>query len=198
MPSDYSTHTDDQLLQMLRSNDEGAFTEIFSRYWEQMSLYVLKVIHSEEDTRDIVQDVLLSIWKRRLDLEIKGPLVAYLLKSVRNLSIRYMERNITRHKFLATLSEHTKHLEGLTPVNVVELKQLEERVDEAIAALPYKMRRIYLLSRQENLSYREIAQQLGIAETTVKKQVSNALGIIKTKMGGLSGTAVLYIAFLLD
>ncbi|MEC5142981.1 RNA polymerase sigma-70 factor [Chitinophaga sp. 212800010-3] len=198
MQSDYSTLTDDQLLQLLRSNDEGAFTEIFNRYWEQMSLYVLRVIRSEEDARDIVQEVLLSIWKRRQELEVRGSLVAYLLKSVRNLSIRYIERNITRHQFLATLSEHFGHLETPTAASIAELKQLEERVDKAIAGLPSKMQRIYLLSRHENLSYREIAHQLGIAETTVKKQVSNALKIIRTEIGGLSSTAILYLALLLD
>jgi RNA polymerase sigma-70 factor (ECF subfamily) len=197
MQSDYSTLTDDQLLQLLRSNDEGAFTEIFSRHWEQMSLYVLRVIRSEEDARDIVQEVLLSIWKRRQELEVRGSLVAYLLKSVRNLSIRYIERNITRHQFLATLSEHFGHQEPPTAASITELKQLEERVDKAIAGLPSKMQRIYLLSRHENLSYREIAHQLGIAETTVKKQVSNALKIIRTEIGGLSSTAVLYLALLL-
>lgn len=192
----FSTYTDEQLLLSLREGEEGAFTEIYNRHWEQMALYVLKVIRSREEARDIVQEVFVSIWRRRQELVISGTLIAYLLRSVRNLSIRYIERNLNRYQFLDILSDHVNHLTGLSDVNLVELKQLEDRVDKAISALPPKMREVYILSRQENLSYREIAQKLGIAETTVKKQVSNALKNIKNDLGGLSATAILYVSFL--
>ena len=196
MGNSFSTYTDEQLLLSLREGDEGAFTEIYNRYWEQMALYVLKVIRSREEARDIVQEVFVSIWRRRQELVISGTLIAYLLKSVRNLSIRYIERNLSRYQFLDTLSGRVDHLTRLPAVNSMELKQLEDSVDKAVAALPPKMREVYLLSRQENLSYREIAQKLGIAETTVKKQISNALKQIKNNVGGLSATAVLYLTFL--
>ena len=160
-------------------------------------MYVLKVIHSEDDAKDIVQEVFVSIWRRREVLEVKGTLIAYLLRSVRNLSIRYIETHLHQQAFIKTLSEQVSHLD-LGGVDILELQQLEARVDQAIAALPLKMREVFLLSRQENLSYREIAQQLGIAETTVKKQVSNALHHIRSGMGGLSATAALYLTFLVD
>jgi RNA polymerase sigma-70 factor (ECF subfamily) len=195
MINSFSTYTDEQLLLFLREDEAAAFTEIYQRYWEQMALYVLKVIHSREEARDIVQEVFVSIWKRRKELVVSGPLIAYLLRSVRNLSIRHIERNLDRYKFIDSLTEQMDKLPGLPEVNMIELKQLEEQVDKAIAALPPKMREIYLLSRQENLSYREIAQKLGIAQTTVKKQVSNALKNIRTDVGGLSVTAMLYMAF---
>jgi RNA polymerase sigma-70 factor (ECF subfamily) len=86
----------------------------------------------------------------------------------------------------------------LPEVNKLELYELEARVNKAIDALPSKMREVYLLSRMENLSYRDISRQLGIAETTVKKQVSNALKSIKTEIGGLSATALLFLVFLGD
>lgn len=196
MINPFSIYTDEQLLLSLREGEEGAFTEIYNRHWEQMALYVLKVIRSREEARDIVQEVFVSIWRRRQELVISSTLIAYLLRSVRNLSIRYIERNLNRYQFLDILTEHADHLTGQSAVNLIELKQLEDRVDKAVAALPPKMREVYLLSRQENLSYREIAQKLGIAETTVKKQVSNALKHIKNDLGGLSATAVLYISFL--
>jgi RNA polymerase sigma-70 factor (family 1) len=191
----FSSHTDSELLALLKDGEEAAYTEIYNRYWEQMSLYVLKVIRSEGDAQDIVQEVFVSIWKRREVLEVKGTLVAYLLRSVRNLSIRYIETHITKRDFLRTLSDSVQHLD-LSGVNALELEQLEAQITGAIAGLPPKMREVFLLSRQENLSYKEIAHRLHIAETTVKKQVSNALQLIRTDLGGLSATAVLYITFL--
>lgn len=197
MVTSWTTYSDEQLLLLLREGDEGAFTEIYNRHWEQLALYVLKVIRSREEARDIVQEVFISIWKRRRELEIRSSLIAYLLRSVRNLAIRHMERNIHRYPIISQLSEYTGDLAGAAEPDTIDLRQLEERVDNAIARLPSKMREIFILSRQENLSYREIAEKLGIAETTVKKQVSNALKNIRTDLGGLStATAIIYMAWL--
>lgn len=194
----YSTYDDGTLVRLLKSGEEGAFTELYERHWEQMSVYVLKVIHSEEDAHDIVQEVFVSIWKRRMELDIKGSMIAYLLKSTRNLSLRYIEQNITRQNFLDKLSEHLHHADILPTPALLELQELEAKVNKAIEALPPKMREVFILSRMENQSYRDIALALGIAETTVKKQVSNALKAIKTDVGGLSATAVCYLIMLMD
>ena len=196
MMTSWTTYSDEQLLLLLREGDEGAFTEIYNRHWEQLALYVLKVIRSREEARDIVQEVFISVWKRRQELEIRSSLVAYLLRSVRNLAIRHIERDMNRYPIVSQLSEYTGDTTGVSAPDAIELKQLEERVDNAIAKLPPKMREIFILSRQENLSYREIAEKLGIAETTVKKQVSNALKNIRTDLGGLSSTAIIYMAWL--
>ena len=181
----YQGLTDEQLLQMLHGNDEEAFAEIYDRYWEKMALYSLKVIRSSEDASDIVQEVFVSIWKRRHELVINGPLLPYLLKSVRNLSIRYIEKNLRKLDFLSSLSYYCEHLD-LSSVNELETKELENKLAGVVASLPSRMQTVYLLSRHEHLSYREIAQQLGIAETTVKKQVSNALKVIRNQISGLS------------
>jgi RNA polymerase sigma-70 factor, ECF subfamily len=177
----YQLQTDEQLLAFLKLNDERAFTEIYERYWEQISLCVLKVTHSPEDARDIVQEVFVSLWKRRKELDIQGPLAPYLIKAARNLSIRYIEKNIRKRNFLSTLSSHFISYDFSTE-NKVASHELESVVIKAIDKLPPKMRTVFLLSRGENLSHKEIAQRLGIAERTVKKQVGNALKVIRTQM----------------
>ncbi|MNL67317.1 RNA polymerase sigma factor [compost metagenome] len=65
-------------------------------------------------------------------------------------------------------------------------------IEKEIAALPQKMREVFELSRKQNLSHKEIAEQLGISEQTVSKQVTNALKILKTKLG-----LMLYLVFLI-
>jgi len=180
----YHLLTDERLLQLLRSSDEAAFNELYDRYWEKMSLQGLKVIRSVEDARDIVQEVFVSLWKRREELDIHGSLAAYLLKSVRNLSIRHIEKNITKQDFLLSLSAYFQQPIAASD-SQVELRELETRIAGAVSKLPHKMQEVYLLSRHENLSYKEIARQLGIAETTVKKQVSNALKVIRAEVDTL-------------
>jgi RNA polymerase sigma-70 factor (ECF subfamily) len=188
----YQHLTDEELLSLLRKNDKQAFAEIYDRYWEQMSLYVLKITRSPEDTCDIVQDVFVSIWKRRYELNISGSMKAYLLKSVRNLSIRYIEKNINKQGFLNALSAYYEHLDT-SAMNKLELQELESRLAGVVARLPHKMQEVYVLSRHENLSHKEIAKRLGIAETTVKKQVSNALKLIRTEV---SSADIMVLIFL--
>ena len=191
----YQHLTEEQLLDLLRRDDKQAFAEIYDRYWEQMSLYVLKITRSPEDACDIVQDVFVSVWKRRYELNISGSMKAYLLKSVRNLSIRYIERNINKQNFLNSLSAYYEHLDT-SAMNKLELQELESRLAGVVARLPHKMQEVYVLSRHENLSHKEIAQRLGIAETTVKKQVSNALKLIRTEVSSADILVLLLLFFL--
>lgn len=192
----YKHLTDEELLGLLRNNDKQAFAEIYDRYWEQMSLYVLKITRSPEDACDIVQDVFVSIWKRRTELIISGALKAYLLKSVRNLSIRYIEKNISKKGFVASLSLYWKSPD-MSTTHALEFRELESKLTRIVAKLPPKMQQVFVLSRHENLSYKEIAQRLGIAETTVKKQVSNALKMIRTEVSGANIITVFFIPVLL-
>lgn len=189
--SAYQDFSDYELISLLKKGDEVAFSEIYSRYWEKMASYAIRLTKSEDEGADIVQEIFVSLWKRRDVVEIKGTVGAYLIKSTRNLSLKYIEKNITKHHFLDHLSEQTRALFSDVEEDL-SFAELQEHVDQVISGLPSKMRRIYLLSRDEQLSHREIAQQLGIAEGTVKKQISNALKIISTaiKKSDLSSGAL--------
>ncbi|GLU53375.1 RNA polymerase sigma factor [Dyadobacter frigoris] len=190
----YDCQTDEELLELLKNSDEEAFTELFDRHWERISMYVSRVIKCRDDAQDIVQEIFISIWRRRGDISLKSTFLAYLLKSARNLSIRYIEKNINRENFVESLSEQMQSVD-LSAISALELQELEAKVDQAIAKLPAKMQQVYHLSRRENLSYKDIAAQLGIAETTVKKQVSNALKQIRSEIETLSATSFMLAFF---
>lgn len=191
------SYTDLELIELMRNDDEDAFAEIYRRYSQKLISYSLKVIKVKEQTKDIVQEVFISIWKRRASLKISGDLSPYLFKAVRNLSIRYIEKNITQKDFTSRFTLFTQHL-APSSYTTLEIQELEEKIESAINNLPPKMREVYNLSRFENLSYKEIASRLGIAETTVKKQVSNALHIIRNEINGIPGAAIIYAVFFLD
>jgi len=191
--TEYRCLSDEALLEMLKDQDQAAFTELFDRHWERLFMYVLKATKSHDDAQDIVQELFTSVWRRGGQIQLKSTLTAYLLKGARNLSLKFIEQNI--HKI--ELSDAALHEFGQVDVSsasFLELQELEERVDSAIARLPPKMQQVYLLSRHENLSYQEISIRLGIAETTVKKQVSNALKSIRTEIG-LSASSYVYLTF---
>ncbi len=193
---DFKTHTDLELADLLKSGDQAAFTEIYNRYWEKMASYAIRLTKSEEEAADIVQEIFVSLWKRKANVEVKGTLAAYLIKSTRNLSLKYIEKNISKHNFLEKLSIHANPLRSEIEDHI-SVKELQKQVDGAVAKLPSKMQQIYLLSRDEQLSHKEISQKLGIAEGTVKKQINNALKIIsdaiKPNLSGALGIILMHI-----
>jgi RNA polymerase sigma-70 factor (ECF subfamily) len=196
MPS--LSHVPDlELILLINQEEEQAFTEIYNRYWEKMASYAVRLTKSEEEAADIVQEIFVSLWNRRTTLTIKSTLGAYLIRSTRNLCLRYIERNIHTDNFLDKITEQAVD-SSLNIEESISLKELQENIDLGIAKLPKKMREVYLLSRDEQLSYREIAEKLNIAEGTVKKQVSNALKIIADSLNGkLSATMMAIFLHLL-
>ncbi|QNR86853.1 RNA polymerase sigma-70 factor [Pedobacter riviphilus] len=188
---------DIELILLINQEDEQAFTEIYNRYWEKMASYAVRLTKSEEEAADIVQEIFVSIWNRRTTLVVKSTLGAYLIRSTRNLCLRYIERNIHNSDFLDKINEQAVD-NSLNIEESISLKELQGNIDLGIAKLPKKMREVYLLSRDEQLSYREIAKKLNIAEGTVKKQVSNAIKIIADSLNGkLSATMMAIFLHLL-
>ncbi|SEW43329.1 RNA polymerase sigma-70 factor, ECF subfamily [Chitinophaga sp. YR573] len=192
-----NTCSDQELLLLLKKGDDTAFTEIYARYWEKMATYAIRLIKSETEGADIVQEIFVSLWNRRETIEVKGTLISYLIKATRNLSLRYIEKNISTNNFLERLSDNMKGI-SLTIDDQISVKQLQDEIDNAINKLPLKMREIYVLSRYEQLSHKEIAQKLGIAETTVKKQISNAIKVLSSSINSefLTAFGVIFLHFI--
>lgn len=181
----YASYSDQQLLVLLRQGRELAFTTLYDRYWAEVFRSVMRLIRCQNDAEDIVQELFASIWKRRATLDIKNSLGAYLHVSARYMCLRYIEKNITafpQRKALAYALEPT-----IMPCieSQMDANTLEGAIESIVEQLPEKMRAVFRLSRKEHLSYREIAEKLGISEGTVKKQVYNALRIIRRNLAGV-------------
>lgn len=138
MADTHNSNSDEELIALLRQGDESAFAEIYERYWEKMATYAIKLIKSEDEGADIVQEIFVSIWNRREVLELKGTLVSYLIKSTKNLSLRYIERNITKHNFLDNLLVSIQN-SSYKIEDDLTAKQIQEKVDEVVSQLPSKM-----------------------------------------------------------
>lgn len=177
-------YSDEELLNLMKQDDEGAFSLLYRRYWERLFITAARVLRSRNDASDVVQDVFLSLWNRRRDLDIKGSIQAYLQISARYKAIQFIEKNIVRRDYLSLLTDIAVTSSGLSPELQMQFKELEQVIHNTVAAMPPKMQEVYLLSRQQQLSHKEIAEKLGISVETVKKHIQHALQLIKTAMGG--------------
>jgi RNA polymerase sigma-70 factor (ECF subfamily) len=174
--------SDEQLLHQMASGNRQAFTEIYTRYWADLFITATKVLRGKPEAADIVQDVFLSFWKRRNELNLNGSLAAYLHTSVRYKCIHYIEKNILRRDYLVRLAEAAISAFSPTAEIDLHLKEMRQRINETIAKMPPKMQEAYKLSRQECLTHKEISDSMGISVETVKKHIQHALQLIKKDM----------------
>ena len=170
---------------------------LYRRYWQPLFASAARALRSKTDAADLVQDIFLSIWNRRHELNITGSLAAYLQTSVKYSVIKYIEKNITRRDYLVLITEMLVSYQPPDVESQLQIKELQNVIHSAVEQMPNKMREVYQLSRQHHLSHKEIADRLGISDETVKKHIQHALQIIKTAIKQNATTfAILLIQWL--
>ena len=173
----FHTYTDPELLDSLKLSTEGAFTEIYNRYWEKLYRSAYNKLNDTDDAKEIVHDVLLDIWKRRTELSIDF-LPAYLEKAVRFRVINHINRKKSTtllDSFEAVLQSPFK---ADSQVNMNEFIQL---LEAWISILPGKQREIFIKHYFHNLSAQEIAIEMNLSRKTVQNNLSITTRYLKTK-----------------
>jgi RNA polymerase sigma-70 factor (ECF subfamily) len=176
-------YEDDVLLNLLKEDNKDAFDVIYMRYWERLYFYLVKAIKNAEEAEDILQEVFVSLWKRRNDLDGIESLSGYLFSCVRYGGFRYIRNEIKKNDFRKSWNFLFQEEDNL-PEMQLAANELSRLLNKEIDKLPVKMREVFILSRKEELSYKEIAHKLNISDKTVKKQVSNALKYLHLKLNG--------------
>ncbi|BAU54062.1 RNA polymerase sigma factor [Mucilaginibacter gotjawali] len=187
----YNSLSDHELTGLLKTGDRAAFTEIYQRYKWVLFLHALKRIRDREQAKDIIQELFTTLWDRRNDLELRTHLSGYLYTSVRNRIIKSFAHQQVESDYINSLVASVNEDNCITD-HKVRQSNLAALIEKEINELPEKMREVFLLSRKQNLSHKEIAFQLGIEESTVKRQISNALKILRVKLGLLAWLALLF------
>jgi RNA polymerase sigma-70 factor (family 1) len=175
---------DDELIGLLREGDVNAFEEIHKRYYPVLYSHAYRRFPDREEVKDILQEIFTCLWNSRLTLNFDSGINAYLYTCVRNRII-----NIYRHHKIKNIYLHSFECFAQNPdINTDELvrtKELVALLEQEVQALPAKMSVVFRMSRQEQLSHKEIAEKLDISVLTVRKQINNSLKILRVKLGAL-------------
>jgi RNA polymerase sigma-70 factor (family 1) len=177
----YRSLTDPQLLDLIKSGNEEAFDEIYERYWGIIYLHVFRMLADEDDAKDLVQEVFITLWVKKDNIEFSTNLAGYLYVTARNKVINTIRQSKVQKNYLISLSQFAGAHSNIT-LDQLNEKDLAEAIEREVRNLPYKMREVFELSRKQNLSHKEIALHLDISDKTVKKQISNALKILKLRL----------------
>ncbi|ERJ58992.1 MULTISPECIES: RNA polymerase sigma factor [Sphingobacterium] len=191
----YKQLSDQQLVILLKKEDRLAFAEIYERYAIVLYYKVNQILRDEDASKDVIQDLFTFIWERSDNLDENQNLSGYLYIASRSRVLNLIQKGKTKSDYLSEIGKFSEIVANET-LEKLDEKELLRLVTNEIDKLPTKMREVFQLSRIEDLSHREIAQKLGISETTVKKQVQNALKILKQRLSMYSSYGLLLLVFL--
>jgi len=178
----YHTLEDQELFDLIKSEDEAAFKEIYERYFDVLYIHAYKRLQDKEEAQDVIQEVFTALWDKRGHIFLTSSLPAYLFTAVRNKIFNKLSHKKYERSYLQSLQQFI-HKGVCQTDHLVRENQLQTLIEKEIAALPPKMQEVFSLSRNAHLSHKEIAAELNLSEQTVKKQVNNALRILRTKLG---------------
>lgn len=164
----------EDIVKKIRNGNEEAFELVFRSLYAVLCTYANKYLKDRDQSEDVVQEVFFNYWSKRNQLEIQGALEAYLYRSVRNSCL-----NLLKHQNVRQVYQQDQELglenERDLPNDVLVQLELEEKVAECLGKLPTERQKIFRLSREEELKYREISERLGISIKTVEAQMGKSL-----------------------
>jgi RNA polymerase sigma-70 factor (ECF subfamily) len=184
--------SDVDLIVQLKLGDENAFTVIYNRYSAVLYLHARHMLNNRDEARDIIQEVFISLWSKAKNLEPATNINAYLYCLTRNSVLNLIRKEKNKSHYLADLGGFYEKGEFSTDteVNYNELKAL---IDHEVERLPKKMRQVFEMSRNENLSHAEISRQLNISDLTVKKQINKAIHILRRRLDIPFSVLIIYL-----
>lgn len=174
--------TQNELISLIQNGDIKAFDEFYKQNWRSLYQKAYHATRSVEDAKDLVQNVFINFWDARYSIDAGRFHISYLFTSLRNGIINLYKKDVVKQRALEELL-HFDNQPVYTNEDRYIAKELAQSLNTEVEELPQKMQRVFVLSRYEHLTINEISETLNITPRTVKNQLSNALKILRTRVG---------------
>jgi RNA polymerase sigma-70 factor (family 1) len=174
----YSSFSDTELTDLLKSDDHIAFTEIYERYWKKMLLIAWNHTNDKAHAEDIVHEVFISFWEKRNDIEINS-IPAFLTTCIKFSIFKHYQRKQRRGQLALKNYEFSDVTLDEEKLDALFLK---EYLDGIVEQLPEKCRLTFKYSRVEGLSNGEIAEKMNITEKGVEANLTRGLKILRSNL----------------
>jgi RNA polymerase sigma-70 factor (ECF subfamily) len=155
-----------------------AFQQLFEKYAERIYYFSMRYIKNKEEAEEIAQEVFVRVWLRRHDLKEELSFSSYIFMIAKNALIDTIRRKQKETIFQDNIKPNTE-LYSSSSNDSMEYKELSTLIDKSISELPLKRKQIYQLSRDEGLTYKQIAEKLNISIKTVETHMRLALQQLK-------------------
>ena len=172
--------------------DQRVFESLFSTHYEPLCRYATKIIGDKDDAEEVVQQVFYKLWEKRQERAIQTAVHSYLFRAVKNACLNQQQHEKVKREYVAYTATYNNEI---AVEDNLEIKELEQKIALAIQRLPEGCREIFEMSRNENLSYKEIAEKRGISIKTVENQMGKALKLLREELKEYSLPILLFFLF---
>lgn len=171
---------DKDLVKLLINNDEAAFSELYVRYKNKLMAFCFTYLKSTDEAEDLVQELFLYIWESRYFINEERSFSSYLYTIAHNRVLNYFRNVDVKLKVETLLAKQIPQYEEIIESDII-YKEYLSMLKQVITQLPPQRKRIFNMSREQNLTHKEIAEILGISPHTVQEHISESLHFIKNQ-----------------
>jgi RNA polymerase sigma-70 factor (family 1) len=180
--------SNEEIIRELKAGNHLVFEQVFKKYYATLCYEARGYLGANHLVEEIVCDVFTRVWQNRSSLQIKTSLREYLIKAVHNNCIDYYRHIKAQDKLKQGFGEKMGEVAtladiGENPLDYIITQEMEARINEAIEALPEQYKKTFKLSRFKDLTYDEIALEMGISVNSVKTNIKNALSKLRERLG---------------
>ena len=165
----------------VKNGDEHAFRNLFEMYYPSLCNYARQLLGDPDLAEEVVQGLFVKIWEKRTTLSIETSLRNYLFRSVKNLCNNLISHQKVRQLHADKFRETLQGAEEAADAFLLDA-EMAIRIENVVNSLPEKRREIFRLSREEGLTYLQIAEQLKISVKTVENQMGLALKSLRDQL----------------
>ena len=181
---------DIELVERLQKGDVEAFDLIYNKYSRKLYAFGLKYLRSTAETEELVQSVFLKIWENYKNLKKESSFKSYLFTIAYNDICKLFRKRNYLQKFISdTLYENSQS--SSETEDGIDYQFVLERVQQIVEKLPEKQKNIFLKSRQDGKSTKEIAEEVGLSPGTVDNYISESLKFIRSRLRNENLSALL-------
>jgi RNA polymerase sigma-70 factor (family 1) len=159
--------------------DKNDFKALFDEYYESLRLYIYYKIAEKDAADDMAQDVFMTVWEKRKGID-QNNVKALLYKIAAGLVVDYYRKCDIKADFSQWVKMNGSE-DTLSTNEQAEYNETMQRYAEALNSMPEGQREVFLMNREEELTYREIAERLDLSVKAVEKRMSAALKVLNDK-----------------
>ncbi len=165
----------EDLIRRIKSSNAEAFEEVFKSYHDELYNFLVYKIGDSQTAEDILQDVFIKLWENRHQLKTNLSIKAYLYTIAKNLALNYFRHKKVILKFQQEIEMSSSQDQSPSPQSVLEFEEFSSKLFEVLENLPEQQRLIFMMSRQSNLSHKDISERLNLSIKTVETHIGRAL-----------------------
>lgn len=190
--------SDKLLIEKYRNGNASAFNVLFKRYYDSLYGYTLKNVKDVCVAEELVMDVMLGLWKKKGEILIEEDLKAYLYRSVKNAIYNHYRKKALQTISMDQVNESARHLAKAAD-HELEVRELDSIYRLHLQQLSPQRRRVYELSREQHMTYAEIAKDMDISVNTVENYMVASLNFFRKQLKEhVDFTLIAFILFFLS